>query len=200
MSCFRIEALRFLDLEPINLSIEPGECIALSGPSGSGKTMMLRSIADLDLHEGRIFLNDKACESFDAPDWRRRVSLLPAESGWWFDHVGPHMPNVQGDCLNRLGFDVDVMNWAIRRLSTGERQRLSFLRLLENEPMVLLLDEPTSGLDAANAKEVELMVAEYKHKMEAPVIWVSHDPDQIHRIADRAFTFSGKQLTESSKR
>ena len=140
MPRLKIESLRFQGRGPYDLTVEPGECVCLSGPSGAGKTLLLRSIADLDPHEGRVFLDDVDSLTVDAPSWRQAVGLLPAESQWWWDTVGPHFPVVDGERLEALGFGEEVLAWEVSRLSTGERQRLALLRLLVNRPRVLLLD------------------------------------------------------------
>ncbi|MCP4756260.1 MAG: ATP-binding cassette domain-containing protein [Proteobacteria bacterium] len=196
MSQLRIENLCFQNRGPIDLTVEPSQCVCLSGPSGSGKTMLLRAIVDLDPHEGRIFLDDVECNDIEAPDWRRQVSLLPAESQWWGDTVGSHFENPDENLLETLGFTRKVLSWQVSRLSTGERQRLALVRLLGNGPRAMLLDEPTASLDSENIGHVERLVAEYRKTHGTPVLWVSHDPNQIERVADRHFVVSERRLVE----
>ncbi len=179
---------------PCELTLAAGECVCLSGPSGAGKTLLLRAIADLDPHEGEVKLNGESCTTMRAPQWRRRVGLLPAESAWWHDTVGPHFTHGDTALLLRLGFPPEVMGWQVRRLSTGERQRLALARLLANEPHVLLLDEPTASLDPANVGKVEEVIADYRHGHNAAVLWVSHDPQQIGRVADRQLRLHGGRV------
>lgn len=195
MPRLKIESLRFRNRGPYALEVETGECVSLSGPSGAGKTLLLRSIADLDPHEGRVLLDDVESAAVEAPEWRRRVGLLPAESQWWFDTVGPHLPRIQSERLEALGFGEDVRGWEISRLSTGERQRLALLRLLANGPKALLLDEPTAALDSSNVGQVEALLAEYRTDTGAAVLWVSHDSAQAHRVADRRYEVSETGLT-----
>ncbi len=182
----------FLGNGPYSLHLVPGECVGITGLSGVGKTQLLRAIADVIPHEGECSLDTKTCQSFSPPIWRSRVAMLPAESFWWHDSVAPHfLPQVVDGpfktLLKRLGFSTDVLSWDIRRLSTGERQRLALLRILVNKPQVLLLDEPTSALDPAMLKVVEAIVQEYCEEHSAGCLWVSHDLDQLFRVADRVF-------------
>ncbi len=96
--------------------------------------------------------------------------------------------------LAALGFGPEVLDWEVARLSTGERQRLALLRLLGNAPQALLLDEPTAALDPASRARVEAVVADYRRKREAAVLWVSHDPAQIGRVADRHYRLEDGRL------
>ena len=122
--------------------------------------------------------------------------MLPAESQWWFDSVGAHFSSVDHELLDQLGFKEDALAWAVSRLSTGERQRLSLLRLLCHRPEALLLDEPTASLDVANISQVEDILALYRRRQGAPVVWVTHDPLQAKRVADRRFEISPTNLIE----
>jgi len=180
------------------MDVGPSQCVSLTGPSGSGKTLMLRAVADLDPHEGDLFLDDIECAGIPAPVWRRQVGMLPAESLWWFDTVGEHFPAIDEGRLAMLGFDKDVTAWQVSRLSTGERQRLALARLLCNGPKALLLDEPTASLDSANRSRVEQLIASYMKEADAPVIWVSHDPEQAGRVALRHFMMKSGELEEQN--
>jgi len=206
MKRFETEGLRTVCGGPFSFSVEHSECVALSGPSGCGKTLLLRALADLDLAEGIIHLDGIDRNAMPAPQWRRQVGWLPAEAVWWADVVGDHfggrrsedgsqkVPNLGSNCvaaqcfasaLGKLGFEEDVLEWRVERLSTGEKQRLALFRLLLNEPKVLLLDEPTAALDVSNVWKVEEVIAEYRNATGAAVVWVSHNPEQIARVANR---------------
>ncbi len=190
----RVEQLCYRQWGPIDLAIEAGECVCLSGPSGSGKTLLLRAIADLDPHEGRAFLDAIDHETALPTEWRRRVGMLPAESLWWHDSVGPHLHNPDSDWIPFLGLEPAVTTWPITRLSTGERQRLALIRLLCNKPDALLLDEPTASCDPVNVRRVEKLIDRYRAATGAAVLWVSHDPEQIARISDRHVRMQNREI------
>jgi len=180
----------------VELGIPGGVCVTLSGPSGSGKSLFLRSIADLDPHEGDIYVNGEECRQVAAPEWRRRVMMVPAESQWWHETVGEHFPDDVQISFEALGFDASVVDWQVDRMSTGEKQRLGILRALCRKPEVLLLDEPTSALDNENRLAVEKLVHAYCQEANVPVLWVSHDREQVERISARHMTISGGRLCE----
>jgi ABC-type iron transport system FetAB ATPase subunit len=182
-----IHGLRCIGRGPFDLGVEAGECVALSGPSGAGKTLLLRAVADLDPHEGHVTLDGAGCGSMPAPAWRRRVGLLPSESQWWRATVGEHFDGVEDSALESLGFGREALDWPIVRLSSGERQRLAVLRILAHEPRVLLLDEPTANLDAESTERVEDLIASYRKRTDAAVLWVTHGAEQARRVARRAF-------------
>jgi ABC-type iron transport system FetAB ATPase subunit len=201
MPTLELDAIRHCAGGPFSLSLSPGECVGLQGPSGSGKTLLLRAVADLDPHEGEARLDGRSASTFRPSDWRRSVTYLPAESAWWEETVRPHFPSTEGSdltgLLSSLGFDSEVMDWSISRLSTGERQRLAFARMLVRSPKALLLDEPTASLDAENTERIESLVASYHRAHAAPVLLVSHDPGQLIRMTDRSYRIAGGSLSPS---
>ncbi len=191
LQSFRIQNGKLFDL-----TIGPAECVCVSGASGTGKTLLLRAIADLDPHAGEVFLNGQESQILPAHEWRKKVALLPAESHWWFDTVGEHFARPDAAMLSQIGFSEDVLGWQVKRLSTGEKQRLAIVRLLVIQPKALLLDEPTANLDGQNTETVERLINDYLKKNEAPVLWVSHDPAQIKRLAHRWFQIEAGRLEE----
>ncbi|MDI5893248.1 ATP-binding cassette domain-containing protein [Halomonas rhizosphaerae] len=194
----RLERLAVGELAEVNLTVPPGELHCLSGPSGSGKSRLLRAVADLEPHGGGAWLGDIAQASLPAHEWRARVMLVPAESHWWADHVGEHLPRADPAGLEALGFTPEVLEWQVSRLSSGEKQRLALLRAISREPSALLLDEPTANLDDASTRRVEAWLVSRIRERGWPVIWVAHDPGQIARVANRHWRIEGAELKEVS--
>ena len=190
-------ALHRLNVGPIDLVLEPGACVSISGKSGSGKSVLLRMLADLDLHDGDVFLDGEACSGIPAPIWRRKVTYVAAESGWWDERVAAHF-SVDTDfatLLPSLGIPVEASSWPVSRLSTGERQRLALLRALRPENRVLLLDEPTSGLDAGSVGLVEALLKERLARGIA-ILLVTHDLEQAARMASRHLELRDGRILE----
>ncbi len=179
---------------PLDLTLKGGRITTLEGPSGAGKTLLLRAIADLDPNSADVRLGAQRRETLPAHRWRRLVGLLPAESHWWEDRVGPHQAHWPRETLERLGFGSDVLQWEVSRLSSGERQRLALARLLGNAPRVLLLDEPTANLDPGNIAAVERVVVTYIQDTEAAVLWVTHQRDQCQRLGQRHLRMEAGRL------
>ncbi|WP_083235846.1 ABC transporter ATP-binding protein [Halomonas caseinilytica] len=187
------------ELSDVDLNLAPGEILCLSGASGSGKSRLLRALADLEPHAGEAWLGERAQSMIPAHEWRAQVMLVPAESHWWADHVGDHLPRVAPADLEMLGFTPDVLDWQVARLSSGERQRLALLRAVAREPRALLLDEPTANLDEATIRRVEAWLVERIRARGWPTLWVAHDTGQIARVADRHWCLRDGQLVEEEE-
>ncbi len=179
----RVSHLQREGLQDINLLIPGGQTLCIYGHSGSGKSLLLRAIADLDPNQGNVSLGDIQRDAVPATRWRSLVMYLAPESHWWHDGVRTHAPSWPVGTLHALGFDDDVLDWDISRLSTGERQRLAIARALARKPKALLLDEPTANLDQTNTLAVEQLLMDYQKGIQSPFIWVSHEAAQRDRIA-----------------
>jgi ABC-type iron transport system FetAB ATPase subunit len=196
MTSLKLDQLTSTALAPVTVRLRAGECACLTGPSGSGKTRLLRAIADLDPHQGTVSLGDLPQDQIPAPEWRRRVGFLPAESHWWHARVRDHFSHPDLELLQALDLQEQCLDWEITRLSSGERQRLALARLLMGKPEVLLLDEPTANLDQSNSGRVERLIGDYRAGTDTIVLWVSHDPDQRRRVGDRSFMIRDGNLEE----
>jgi len=183
----QINMLRRLMAGPVTLAVDVGDSLCISGPSGSGKSLLLRAIADLDPHEGEVLLQGESAAAIPPAVWRARVGLLPPESSWWLPRVKNHFQNGMPVPLEHIGLSGNILEQPVARLSSGEKQRLALMRLLSNRPRVLLLDEPTANLDPVNTGLVEAVITEYRRAQQAAVIWVSHDPEQVARVANRYY-------------
>lgn len=195
MAILRLNNFQVHTLKPLNFEVNK-ELVCISGASGSGKSLLLRAIADLIEHKGEAYLDEEKCSDIAPVQWRKWVGLLPAESAWWFDKVGDHFNKENNLYLSRLDLPKNSMTWEVSRCSTGEKQRLAIVRLLENKPKVLLLDEPTASLDPTNVISVERLIKNYADEFQVPVIWISHDHQQIKRLSARKFEIKNNEMFE----
>lgn len=180
--------LRVPGLPPIGFEVRRGELLGISGPSGSGKTRLLRALADLDPTSGQVSLDGAARESVAAPEWRRRVGLLPAEPRYWAGAVAAHFPEPpESAAFLSLGLDPALRDADPATLSTGEKARVALLRLLARGPDALLLDEPGANLDRANRERLFARVRAFREgsggRPAGLVLWASHAEEEL-RLAD----------------
>jgi putative ABC transport system ATP-binding protein len=185
-----VKNLRSAFAGPFELNLGTGACAAITGPSGSGKSLFLRMIADLDLNEGKVWLNGRERGSMPAPEWRKQATYASAESGWWADRVIEHFDvNRRSEVAAlaaRLGLRADLLDAPVAQLSTGEKQRFSLVRALLPSPPVLLLDEPTGPLDEESVIQVEALLRERK-ATGTSILLVTHDPNQAERLGDQRY-------------
>jgi molybdate transport system ATP-binding protein len=179
-----------------------GGATALFGPSGAGKTSITGMIAGLLRPDrGRIVLDDEVLfddtARIDVPRWRRRIGMV-FQDGRLFPHLsvrrnldyGRWMGGHTDDpvAFSRVVDMLDIGNLLDRRpgkLSGGERQRLAIGRALLMRPRLLLLDEPLASLDAPRKQEILPYLECLRDEAKVPLIYVSHDPTEVKRIATR---------------
>ena len=188
---------------PVSLSLQKGQSLIIKGTSGSGKTRFLRALADLDPSQGRVLLDGVERNAMPAFDWRKQVRFVPASSHWWHDSVAPHFEKNQrylSKWMEALDLPEKLLQWPVEDLSTGEKQRLSFLRAIQDRPKVLLLDEPTSALDEKSIARMELMI-DHELKRGAIILLASHSAPQMEKYGPMSLTFDkGKaHLTTDEK-
>mgnify|MGYP001154199858 CR=1 FL=1 len=190
-----VKSLQRSGLGPVDFTVGDGECLAITGPSGAGKSLLLRAIVDLDPNTGEVTTAQMTRSKTPAPEWRKHVAMLPAETGWWLDKVGDHFVNPSGiaEHLPDIGLSPDSMNWEVSRLSSGERHRLGLLRCLEKLPGVLLLDEPTAALDTETTQLVEALLHGLMEEG-ITILLVTHDPDQPARLGCKTMRIENGQV------
>ena len=179
----KVRNLKVHGLDPISFELRGGDVLAVRGPSGSGKSLLLRAIADLDETGGSIAFN-QLDKNDKTGNWRQRVRYLAAESGWWLEHVAQHFSDLTAAKTlgKELALDNKLFDSPVAHLSSGERQRMAFIRAIEDKPAVLLLDEPTSALDEGAAKLMEQKIIALQ-KSDIVLIIVTHSNEQASRLA-----------------
>ncbi len=201
-------------VDRVNLSVKPGEFMALLGPSGCGKTTLLRLIAGLEkLDEGSIRLGNQVIDDMSPKD--RNVAMVFQEFALY-----PHMTvfnNMKLPLKNR-GYSKDKINekihWATKlmdiedlldripaQLSGGQKQRAALGRAIVREPKIFLLDEPLANLDAKLRAKMRVELKKLQRKLQVTTVFVTHDQVEAISMGDRiAVMKSGKiKQTGSSK-
>ena len=174
--------------------------LGLMGASGSGKSMTLKCIAGIETpDQGRIVLNDRVL--FDS-EKKINVPIQKRNVGYMFQSYAlfPNMnvyENISVGLRARKVKDVDIVVQKVmqqfrifelasrypKQLSGGQRQRVALARLMAYEPDVLLLDEPFSALDE-DLKEDLLQKLKSELQISKPVIFVSHDKEEVNELCD----------------
>ena len=176
----RFEALTF-GYEPnqpilknLNLVIEPGEKIAIVGPTGSGKSTLIRLLArSYDFPDQSIFLDDIDLNRIRSSDIRRRVGVVLQDfhifAGSVLDNLQLGNPNItRADAIKAAhwvqahdfiqalpeGYDTKLQERG-QNLSQGQRQLLSFARVLASDPEILVLDEATASIDTETEQKIQ---------------------------------------------
>ncbi|MEO6653681.1 MAG: ATP-binding cassette domain-containing protein [Ilumatobacteraceae bacterium] len=179
-------------LRTISLALPCRGVTALAGPSGAGKSSLLRLLNRLaDPVEGHVEFAGRDLRAWDPVELRRRVAMVfqrpPIFPGTVLDNLRVARAEIDERdavaALEWVGLDPVMAARAAGDLSGGEAQRMCFARALLTEPDVLLADEPTASLDGAARRTIEDLGRRLAAD-DTPIIWVSHDVDQLRRLAD----------------
>ncbi|MDQ1375795.1 MAG: putative transport system ATP-binding protein, partial [Actinomycetota bacterium] len=213
---YRSRAGEVRALDGIDLSIGPGEFMAVEGPSGSGKSTLLQLLGALDkptagslTFDGRELkdLGDRELTGLRSRDVGfvfQNFNLIPTLSA--VENVEAAMVSLPGSHAARRQRSTELLEQvglAHRAghlpslLSGGEQQRVAIARALANEPRVILADEPTGNLDSVTADEVVDVLRSLSQKQGVTVIIVTHAEDIARRTARRVRLRDGKVVTEA---
>lgn len=176
-------------LRNAELSIAPGQFVAIVGRSGCGKSTLLRLVAGLEkASTGSIAVGDKPLSglSIDTRIMFQDARLLPWKRV--IDNVALGLPQSQraaaAEVLDRVGLADRENDWPAR-LSGGQRQRISLARALVHNPRLLLLDEPLGALDALTRIEMHRLIESLWQTSGFTALLVTHDVQEAVALADR---------------
>ncbi|QHM70078.1 ABC transporter ATP-binding protein [Mixta intestinalis] len=196
----------------VSLSVAPGECFGLVGPSGCGKSSLLWVMAGLNPHwQGEMRLAGHQAQPGSAftGDLRREVQMVFQDP---YASLHPRhrlrrtlaepLKLLKRDNINdrinagfrHVGLDPALADRYPHQLSGGQRQRVAIVRALLLEPKVLLLDEPTSALDMSVQAEILNLLNQLKQQDGLTMVLVSHDPDVIDHMCDRAVQMAAGRI------
>ncbi|MFF8813485.1 ABC transporter ATP-binding protein [Streptomyces pactum] len=197
-------------LDRLDLTVEPGEVVALLGPSGSGKTTALRAVAGfVRPAAGRVLIGGE--DVTDLPPHRRGIGMV-VQSYALFPHLrveqnvafglkaqkAPRreIPGRVAEALEMTGMAGYARRYP-RELSGGQQQRVAIARALAIRPRVLLLDEPLSALDAQLRSGMLAELARLHRELpDVSILYVTHDQIEALTLADRIAVMDKARLRD----
>jgi putative ABC transport system ATP-binding protein len=212
---YRADGVPVHAIRGLEVSVRPGEFVAVMGPSGSGKSTLLHLLGGLEPPTaGEIWLDGRRVDGISQAAWailrRRHIGFV-----FQFFNLISNMTvadNVElpallagatsrqartrrQELLADLGLAAKA-NAVPARLSGGEQQRVALARALANQPSVLLADEPTGNLDSSNARDVLRLLARV-HERGQTIILVTHDA-RVGSAADRVVTLFDGMIADDA--
>ncbi len=196
-------------IKGVDLAIEDREFVVFVGPSGSGKSTLLRMIAGLEeITSGDLLIDGQQCN--DTPSDERGLAMVFQTYALY-----PHM-NVRdnmGFALKLAGvgkaerdrkvegvartLQLDkLLDRKPRQLSGGQRQRVAIGRAMVREPKIFLFDEPLSNLDAALRVQMRIELARLHDRLNATMIYVTHDQVEAMTLADKIVVLRDGKLEQ----
>jgi molybdate transport system ATP-binding protein len=194
-----------------DLSLPAHGVTVLFGHSGSGKTSLLRCIAGLEKAEADIVFQGRVWQSANTwiPTHQRPLAYVFQEASL-FDHLsangnlefaikrarGPVSAADKQNIIELLGIGHTLARYP-SQLSGGERQRVAIARALLSRPQLLLMDEPLASLDEQRKQEILPYLEQLKSQLDLPIIYVTHSPAEVARLADTLIALKDGRVVAS---
>lgn len=214
---FHTGAIEVHALRGVNLTIQPGEMVAIMGPSGCGKTTLLNCLSGLDyFDEGEVLIEGASLSKMSdrkRTTWRaermgfvfQTFNLLPVITAQENVELPLLVSSVsQADARRRAKDALDAVGLGERanhrpaELSGGQRQRVTIARALVNNPALVWADEPTGNLDAATSDEILALMQKLNKEQGRTFVIVTHD-EQVGALCDRVVRMRDGQIVRETK-
>ncbi|MGO3324985.1 ABC transporter ATP-binding protein [Gordonia sp. (in: high G+C Gram-positive bacteria)] len=202
-------------LNPVDLTLSPGEFVSVLGPSGCGKSTLLRCLAGLEEPDaGRIAFGDHVvydhAHKIDVAVRKRALGMVFQDLALW-----PHL-DVAGNVafplrvagvgktqtVQRVTAMLDRVDLGLysekapHQLSGGQQQRVAIARALVAHPALLLLDEPFSALDVALRGKLRVQLRELTTQLRVTSVFVTHDQTEAMSMSDRVIVMNAGRIAQ----
>jgi putative ABC transport system ATP-binding protein len=202
-------------LRDVSVRVKPGVRMAIVGASGSGKSLLLRALALLDpIDQGSIRWRGAPAGADGIPAYRRQVMYLHQQAALFEGNVEENLrqpfalrihaqarfeAELVTGLLGNIKRAPDFLHKSVAELSGGERQIVALIRAMQLRPNVLLLDEPTAALDRDARDAVEHLLEGWlaESRADRAFVQVSHDPEQVQRMAEEVLHIENGRLKEA---
>ncbi len=202
----------FVAVDEFNLSVKDQEFVVLVGPSGCGKSTTLRMIAGLEeISGGTISIDGRVVN--DVPPKDRDIAMVFQNYALY-----PHMTVFENmafglklrkmqkseiasrveEAAEILGLH-ELLKRQPKALSGGQRQRVAVGRAIVRKPKVFLFDEPLSNLDAKMRVQMRVEINRLHHKLDATMIYVTHDQTEAMTMGDRIVVMDGGRIQQVAR-
>lgn len=203
-----------LALNNVNIQIDEGEFVVILGRSGSGKSTLLNLMAGLDkASTGQLIVDDldlSKSNSFQLAKYRSSIGII-----FQFYNLLPNLNTLENvmmgawaggknadqqealNLLEKFGLNHRV-SADVKKLSGGEKQRVSIARSLMGNPKILFCDEPTGALDSHNEEQVKQILVDL-NKTGLTIVMVTHNPD-FANLATQTIRMSDGIVAETTKK
>ena len=200
-------------IEDIDLTIPQGQLVGIIGHTGSGKSTFIQHLNALlapnagkvicggkDINESKISRRDVKHQVglvFQYPEYQlfeetvyKDIAFGPKNMKLSEEEIDQRVREAAGF----VGVEEELFDKSPLELSGGQKRRIAIAGVIAMRPGVLILDEPTAGLDPAGCRQILDNICAYREKTGATVIIVSHNMDDVARIAERIIVFSNGRV------
>ncbi len=200
-------------LEGVNLSVEPGESVAIIGGSGTGKSVTLKCILGLLTPDrGSVQVDGQeivGAKNREMEKMRAKFGML-FQGGALFDSMpvwrnvtfgltqgrmrhAAEMRRIAEENLERVGLEPEILNLRPSELSGGMQKRVALARAIAPRPEIIFFDEPTTGLDPIRADVINNLITSLVEDLGVTALTITHDMSSARKIAHRvAMLYNGR--------
>ncbi len=202
-------------LDKVSLEINEGEIVCIMGPSESGKTYLLKVLAGLaSFDSGDIFIDNIHVDRLPKDKWPicavyedyfsykkrgTRKFSIPYFLAFrrWKKNTIPERIKTVADIMNID--EKELLGKMLRKLSTGEQQKLDIARYLITKHHAYLFDNPLAALDAMTKLEIQQQLRQIIKTLNIPSVYVSYMPDEAKTLSDKIIVMNKGKITQTGK-